>query len=107
MLVVVPFVGGVPVALVYEVDVVAVLDLLVPAALAVAVWMVLGLHVLIEGALVVVPFVRVVDAPVVQVVDVVTVLHAGVPAGRAVFVIVAGERLVPSCRGHGYPLSEW
>jgi hypothetical protein len=103
MLVVVASVNRVAVLAVHVVDVVAVLDLLVPAGVVVRVGMLLGPHVLLLAALVIVILVRVVDLAVVQVVDVVAMLNAGVPAGRAMHVIMVGEWLVFRCGGHGSP----
>jgi hypothetical protein len=104
VLVVMALVSGVTMVAMHVVDVVAVLDLHVPTALAVGVRVLLGLHVLIESALVVVAFMGMMYQAVVQVVDVVAVPHAGVPARVAVLVIVVGERLMSGCDGHGYPL---
>ena len=99
MVVPVPLVLGVPVSVVRVVDVVAVLDRGVPAALAVLVG-VLGVRgVAARLALVPVPGVLAVQMPVVRVVRVVPVRHGGVPAGRPVVVVVDGVFLVKG--GHG------
>jgi hypothetical protein len=85
-----PVVGGVPVAVVQVVDVVAVLDRVVAAAFAV--------HVVVRGmfgvagglAFVPVPVVLTVQVAVVGVVDVVTVIDLDVAAARSVDMLVLG-----------------
>ncbi len=98
MLVVVIVVRCVPVLAVEVVDVIAVCDGLVAAALAVGVVVNLGDHVGVQGVLVVVVAVQMVRVAVMQVVDVAVVLHRDVAAGRRVLVIVIGVRRVG---GHG------
>ncbi|GGW55750.1 hypothetical protein GCM10010340_37930 [Streptomyces griseoloalbus] len=82
-------VGGVPVAVVDVVDVVAVRDGDVPAALLVAVAVTLVRGVAVAGALVRVTVVGAVDVAVVHVVDVVAVRDGDVPAAFVVPVVVA------------------
>jgi hypothetical protein len=79
-------VGGVPVAVVDVVHVVAVLDGLVPAAGAVLMGMVVVDDMAAERALVPVPFVLAVHVPVVQVVSMVAVLDSDVTTVRPVLV---------------------
>src|SRR5437879_6205545 len=88
MFVPVPGVGGVAVAVVDVVGVVAVLHGLVAAARTVLVRMLLVHHVGFELAIVVVAVVLAVDVPVVQVVDVVIVLDGHVAAPGAMLVLV-------------------
>src|ERR1700730_10435704 len=83
VLVVVTVVGGVAVAFVDVIDVVAMEDRLVPAAGAMSVGVALVGQVRRQGMLVVVPIVHSVGVPVVDVVDVARTLHTGVPAPRA------------------------
>lgn len=92
MLVVVSLVGGVPVSVVHEVDVVGVRDGLVAAVGTVVVYLraVLGLGVGSRFALVDVPVVDPVQMPVVDEVGVVGMRGALVPAGRSVLVRVGG-----------------
>jgi hypothetical protein len=103
VLVVVPFVGGVAMAAVHVVDMIAMLHLVVPAALAMRVGMLLGRHMLIKGTFVVVALVGMMGVTFVQVVDMVLVSHACVPTRFAVLVVVAREGLVPGCGGHRRP----
>lgn len=98
MLVVVIAVRCVPVLAMEVIDVIAVRDGFVPAALAVVVVMDLGDHVGVEGVLVIVVPVQMVRMTVMQVVDMAVVLHRDVAAGRRVLVIVIGVRRVG---GHG------
>jgi hypothetical protein len=95
----VALVGGVPVAFVEIVDVVAVQDALMSAVLAVPVLMTLVRHMPAGLALVPVPLVLAVQMPVVRVVDVVLVGDLGVTAVRAVGVRVGGVFVVEG--GHG------
>jgi hypothetical protein len=94
------FVRGVAMALVQVVDVVAVLDLAVAAALAVPV-LVASLMADMAGGLALVPvvFVLAVQMAVVRVVDVVPVGYRVVAAGRAVAVVVRGVFPVDGAHG--------
>ncbi|GAA3877801.1 hypothetical protein GCM10022207_50110 [Streptomyces lannensis] len=86
-----PLVPGVPVSVVQVVDVVAVLDRAMAAALAVPVLVVAGVgDMAARLALVPVAAVLAVQMAVVRVVDVVPVRYGLVAAGRAVAVIVSG-----------------
>jgi hypothetical protein len=89
MVVVVVFVGRVAVAVVEVVDVLAVRDRDVAAALAVGVVVAGVRHVAGDLALVDVPVVRAVQVPFVGVVDVVAVRDGRVPAALTVDVVVA------------------
>jgi hypothetical protein len=95
----VAFVRGVPMAVVQIVDVVAVQDALVSAALAVPVLVVLVRGVPVRFALVPVAAVFAVQMPVVRVVDVIPVRHLRVSAVGAVGVGVGGVFQVKG--GHG------
>jgi hypothetical protein len=97
-------VGGVAMAAVHVVDMIAMLHLVVPAALTMRVGMLLGRHMLIKGTFVVVALVGMMGVTFVQVVDMVLVSHACVPTRFAVLVVVARERSVPGCGGHRVPL---
>ena len=83
-------VRGVAVRPVQIVDVIAVLDGLVSATLAVGVVVDLGDHVLVQRVLVVMVAVQMVRMTVMQVVDVAVVLHRDVAAGRPVLVVMIG-----------------
>src|SRR5260370_5388080 len=94
VLVVVTLMRGVPVPFVGKVDMVAVGDGVMPAAVA------MGVRVVVVGdvgqrVLVVVVVVGDVDVPVVDVVGVARVLRARVPAGGPVGVRVVGVNLMP------------
>jgi hypothetical protein len=91
--------GGVPVAVVDVVDVVAVQDALVSAVLAVPVLVTVVRDMSAGFALVPVALVLAVQMSVVRVVDVVVVRHLGVSAVRAVGVRVRGVFVVEG--GHG------
>jgi hypothetical protein len=88
MFVPVPCVGGVPVAVVDVVGVVAVLHRLVAAARTVLMRVLLVHDVRFELAIVVVAVMLAMDVPVVQVVDVVIVLDGHVAAAGAMLVLV-------------------
>ena len=83
-------VRGVAVRPVQIVDVIAVLDGLVSATLAVGVVVDLGDHVLVQRVLVVMVAVQMVRVTVVEVIDMALVLHRYVAAGRPVLVVVIG-----------------
>lgn len=92
MLVVVIAVRCVPVFAVDVVDVIVVLDGLMPAPIAMGVVMHLGDHVSGQRVLVVVVPVQMVRMAVMQVVDVAVVLHRNMAAGRRVPMVVIGVR---------------
>lgn len=90
MLVVVIAVQGVPVRAVEVVDVIAVLDSLMPASIAMGVVMNLGEHVSARRVFVVMVAVQMVRMAVMQVIDVAIVFHRDVAARGPVPVIVVG-----------------
>jgi hypothetical protein len=94
VLVVVTVVGGVAVPFVDVIDMVAVGDRLVPAAVAMSVGVALVGQVRRQGVLVVVAIVHSVGVPIVHVVGVALTLHAGVPTLGAVLVRVGGMDFV-------------
>ena len=99
MLVVVIAVGGVPVAAVRIIDVISVLDRLVPAARPMTVVMA-GMGQMRQRMLVVVPVMRRVRMTLVDVISMVFTLGARVPAARAVSMLGMDVRLVISgCHG--------
>jgi hypothetical protein len=101
VLVVVVAVGGVAMAVVHEIDVIAVRDGRMPAAVRMGV--LVGLRGRVhasEVTLVVVVTVAVMGVPIVQVVDVVAVAHGRVPALEAVLVVVAGVRAMLGRSSH-------
>jgi hypothetical protein len=87
-------VSGVAVPVVHVVDMVPVVDCLVPAPVTVGVGMIVVGYVLLVGALVPVPLVVAMGVSVVQVVGVIAVVHGDVPAVGAVSVAVIGVDVV-------------
>ncbi len=84
----------VPVGAVKVVDVIVVHDGLMPAPIAMGVFMNLGDHMCAQRVLVIVVPVQMVRMAVMQVVDVAVVLDGNMAAGRRVPVIVIGVRRV-------------
>jgi hypothetical protein len=89
--------GGVPVAIVHVVDVIAVLHGLVTATVAVLVRVSLMLHMSLEAAFIPMPVVGVVGVTIVEVIGVVRVLYRNVAAFGTVLVWMPLVDFMGSC----------